>query len=108
MRIGMMSAWNETSGASIHAELVGREWVKTEQGLKVFSFLEGDFHGYSLIGTDEDYVIRCFGTPERSNYLNPIPFLRENYNVFIVQDLGMLPRDKLGKIFYRIRKKAKT
>ena len=104
----MMSAWNETSGVSIHAELVGREWVKTGQRLKVFSFLEKDFHGYALIGTDEDYVIRCFGTPERSNYLNPIPFLREDYDFFVAQDLGMLPRDKLGKIFYRVGKKAKT
>ena len=108
MRIAMMSAWNETSGVSIHAELVGREWVKAGNELKVFSFLEEDFHGHALIGTDEDYVIRCFGTPERSNYLNPIPFLREDYDFFVAQDLGMLPRDKLGKIFYRIRKKAKT
>jgi len=108
MKIGMMSAWNQTSGSSIHAELVGREWVKTGNKLKVFSFLESDFHGYSLKGTDEDYVIRCFGTPKRSNYLNPIPFLREDYDYFVVQDLGMLPRDKLGKIFNQIRKKTKT
>lgn len=108
MKIGMMSAWNATSGVSIHAELIGREWVKDGSELKVFSFLEGDFHGHALIGTDEDYVIRCFGTPQRSNYLNPIPFLREDYDFFVVQDLGMLPRDKLGKIFYHIRKKAKT
>ncbi len=108
MKIGMMSAWNQTSGVSIHAELVGKEWIKAGNELKVFSFLEGDFHGYALIGIDENYIIRCFGTPQRSNYLNPMPFLKEDYDVFIVQDLGMLPRDKLGKIFYRIRKKAKT
>lgn len=104
----MMSAWNQTSGVSIHAELVGREWVKMGQKLKVFSFLERDFHGHALIGTDEEYIIRCFGTPMSSNYLNPIPFLREDHDFFIVQDLGMLPKDKLGKIFYHIRKKAKT
>ncbi|MCD6083161.1 hypothetical protein J7J59_03515 [Candidatus Aerophobetes bacterium] len=108
MKIGMMSAWNQTSGVSIHAELVGREWVKAGHSLKVFSFLEEDFHGHSLIGVDEEYVIRCFGTPMRSNYLNPIPFLREDYEFFVVQDPGMLPRDKLGKIFHHIRKRAKT
>jgi len=108
MKIGMMSAWNQTSGVSIHAELVGREWVKAGHKLKVFSFLEEDFHGYALIGTDEEYIIRCFGTPIRSNYLNPISFLREDYDFFVAQDLGMLPRDKLAMIFHRIKRKAKT
>jgi hypothetical protein len=108
MKIAMMSAWNQTSGVSIHAELVGEEWVKAGHELKVFSFLEDDFHGYSLIGTDQEYVTRCFGTPERSNYLNPIPFLKEEYDFFVVQDLGMLPKDKLGKIFSHIHRKAKT
>ncbi len=28
--------------------------------LKVFSFLEDDFHGYSLIGMDQEYVIICY------------------------------------------------
>jgi len=108
MKIGMMSAWNETSGVAIHGELVGREWVKMGNELRVFSFLEGDFHGYALIGTDEEYVIRCFGTPARSNYLNPLPFLREDYDLFVAQDLGMLPRDKLAMIFPSIKRKAKT
>jgi len=108
MKIGMMSAWNQTSGVSIHAELVGKEWIKTGHSLKVFSFLEGDFHGYALIGTDEEYIIRCFGTPMRSNCLSPIPFLREHYDFFLAQDLGMLPREKLAKIFHHIRGKAKT
>jgi len=108
MKIAMMSAWNETSGVSTHAELVGEEWVKAGHELKVFSFLEDDFHGYSLIGVDQPYVIRCFGTPMRSNYLNPIPFLKEDYDVFVVQDLGMLPKDKLAKIFPSIHKKAKA
>lgn len=91
MKIGMMAAWNQTSGVSIHAELIGREWAKAGNKLRVFSFLEEDFHGHSLIGVDEEYVIRCFGTPNRSNYLNAIPFLREDYDFFVVQDLGMLP-----------------
>jgi len=108
MKIAMMGAWNQTSGVSIHAELVGEEWVKAGHELKVFSFLEDDFHGYSLIGTDQEYVIRCFGTPGRTNYLNPIPFLKGDYDFFVVQDLGMLPKDKLAKIFPHIHRKAKT
>jgi len=108
MKIAMMTAWNETSGVSIHAELVGKEWVKAGHELKVFSFLEDDFHGHSLIGVDQPYVTRCFGTPTRSNYLNPIPFLKEDYDIFVVQDLGMLPKDKLARIFPSIHKKAKA
>lgn len=108
MKIAMMSAWNQTSGVSIHAELVGEEWVKGGRELKVFSFLEDDFHGACLIGVDQEYVIRCFGTPGRTNYLNPIPFLKEDYDFFVVQDLGMLPKDKLAKIFPHIHRKAKT
>lgn len=53
MKIGMMAAWNQTSGVSIHAEFVGREWVRAGHKLRVFSFLEEDFHGHSLIGVDE-------------------------------------------------------
>ncbi len=108
MKIGMMAAWNQTSGVSIHAEFVGREWVRAGHKLRVFSFLEEDFHGHSLIGVDEEYVIRCFGTPVRSNYLNAIPFLTEDYDFFVVQDLGMLPRNKLALIFPLIKRKAKT
>lgn len=108
MKIGMMAAWNQTSGVSIHAELIGREWAKAGNKLRVFSFLEEDFHGHSLIGVDEGYVIRCFGTPNRSNYLDAIPFLREDYDFFVVQDLGMLPRNKLALIFPSIKRKAKT
>lgn len=108
MKIGMMSAWNQTSGVSAHAELVGREWVNSGHELKVFSHLEDDFHGHSLIGMDQEYVIRCFGTPHRSNYLNPIPFLREDYDFFVVQDLGMIPKDGLARIFNQIKKRAKT
>jgi len=53
-------------------------------------------------------VIRCFGTPARSNYLNPLSFLKEDYDFFVAQDLGMLPRNKLAMIFPSIKRKAKT
>ena len=37
MKIGMMCLWNAANGPSIHAELVGRAWVKSGHQLKVFS-----------------------------------------------------------------------
>ena len=38
MKIAMISAWNEDSGVSVHAELIGREWVNMGHTLKVGSF----------------------------------------------------------------------
>ena len=109
MRIGMMGGWNTDSGASFLAELIGRAWVEESHELTVFTFYDYAFHGTQIIGIDEDYVIRCFTvsgyTPDK---LNPVPFLTSAYDIFVVQDLGMLPKDLLGKIFHRIKKKAKT
>jgi hypothetical protein len=104
-----MGAWNTDSGASIHSELIGREWVKAGHQLAVFSFYEYSIHGTALTNDDEDYVYRCFTTSNHPNVkLDPIPFLREEYEIFVVEDLGMLPQDQLRKIFHGIKRKAKT
>jgi hypothetical protein len=109
MNIGMMSAWNEDSGVSIHAELIGREWIKMGYKLKVFSFFPYDFHGTALVGKDEDYVVRCFTTSDSKNpYLDPRPLLETDFDIFVTQDLGMLPKDELRKIFHHIKRKAST
>lgn len=109
MNIGMMGGWNTDSGAGFHTELIGRAWVKQGHKLTVFTFYDYAFHGTQITGEDEDYVRRCFTvegyTPAK---LDPIPFLTEEYEIFVAQDLGMLPKDLLGKIYHRIRKKAKT
>jgi len=109
IKIGMMSAWNHDSGVSIHAELIGREWVKMGHKLSVFSFLENNFHGTAIVGKDEDYIIRCFTTSQiEPTFLNVHPILETEYDVFITQDLGMFPQDKLINIFSLIKKHAKT
>ncbi len=109
MRIGILGAWNTSSGASIHAELVGRAWVKLGHKLTVFTFYPHSYHGASLTSKDADYVRRCFTTsryPEVS--LDPVPILAGEYDYFVVQDHGMIPNDLLGKIFPRIRRRSKT
>ena len=109
MNIAMMSAWNMDSGVSVHAELIGREWVKMGHRLHVFSFFTSDFHGTAIVGEDEDYVVRCFTTSTCSDpYLDPRPILATDFEIFIAQDLGMLPKDDLAKIFHHIRRKAST
>jgi hypothetical protein len=104
----MMAAWNQTSGVSIHSELVGKRWVEQNNVLKVFSFIEKDYHGRSLIGKDEEYVTRCFGTRQLTNFFDPTPFLEEDYEIFVAQDINMVPMDKLGKIFHNIKRRSKT
>jgi hypothetical protein len=109
MRIGMICAWNSNSGASIHAELVGRAWVEMGHELSVFSFYPYSFHGTALVNEDESYVTRCFTTSTADEVrFDPRPLLAAQYEVFVVQDHGMIPNDPLGKIFHRIRKRAKT
>ncbi|MEA3488781.1 MAG: hypothetical protein U9R44_00360 [Candidatus Omnitrophota bacterium] len=112
MKIAMLGSWNTDSGASIHAELVGRAWVEMGIDLRVFSFYRHSFHGTALTKTaleEENYVTRCFTvygvpTPE----MNTTPLLEEDYDIFVVQDLGMIPMTHLLDIFPQIKKKAKT
>jgi len=109
MKIAMMSAWNQDSGASIHAELIGREWVRMGHNLKVFSFLRSDFHGTAIVGKDEGYVTRCFTTSEAEHpFLDVAPLLEEDYDIFVTQDLGMLPKEELQGIFHIIKERSVT
>ncbi len=105
----MMGAWNTDSGASIHAELIGRGWAELGHTLTVFTFLKESFHGTVITGEDEDYLIRCFSTSRAiPQTLDPAPFLASDYQFFVGQDIGMVPKDLLGEIFPRIKKKART
>lgn len=108
MRIAMMSAWNTDSGVAVHAEPIGRAWIEMGHKLNVFSFIKDDFHGKGFTGEDEDYVIRCFGTQEHTNLLDPRPILTTDFDIFIVQDLRMLPVEKLAKVFSLIKHRART
>lgn len=105
----MMSAWNTDSGVSVHAELVGREWIKMGHPLQIFTFFKHDFHGTTMVGKDEEYVVRCFTTSHHPHpALDPRPILSADYEVFVVQDLGMLPMDELAKIFHHIKRRVPT
>lgn len=109
MKIGMMTAWNQDAGPAIHAELIGREWVKMGHELRIFSFLKSDFHGTAIVGQDEEYVFRCF-TPSRAErpFLNARPLVEFQPDFFVTQDIGMLPMNELAKLFHHITRKAKT
>jgi hypothetical protein len=107
MKIGMMAAWNQDAGPAICAELIGRQWVEEGHEVRIFSYVLSDFHGTAIVGKDEEYVFRCFSTV-RKGYLDPRPILESKPDLFIVQDLGMLPMDELFKIFPLLKRSAKT
>jgi glycosyltransferase involved in cell wall biosynthesis len=110
MNIAIMGGWNTDSGASLHSELIGRSFIDLGHSLRVFTFYEHAFHGSQLTGTHEEYVVPCF-THSQFNpvSLNVVPFLTSEYSLFIAEDIGMLPKDHLAKIFNsHIRKKAKV
>jgi len=110
MKVAMIGAWNTDSGASIHAELIGRAWVEKGIDLKVFSFFKHSFHGTALTSKeDEPYVTRCFsvyGVPNPE--MNVQPILDADFDVFVAEDLGMIPMTHLLDIFPQIKSRAKT
>ena len=112
MKIGMMCLWNAANGPSIHAELLGRAWVKLGHQLKIFSARKHP-DARPTFQEDEDFVIRHFGIDEvipftRATSFDPFPLLNEEYEIFVAQNVERLPAEKLLEVFPRIKKKAVT
>ena len=106
MKIAMMSRWNIPCGVSLHAELIGRAWVKMGHDLQVLAPVE--WEGYQC-DADELYVKRCYTLRNKPGYFfDPKPFLEQDCDVFVVQNLEILPMEDLIKVYPLIREKAKT
>jgi len=110
MKIGMMSRWNASCGVSMHAELVGRAWVKMGHSLKVLAPMEWN---KPLTQEDEPYVTRCYrinyplGEKREGWFFNQEPFF-DDFDVFLVQNLEIMPMKDLLSVFPKIRENAKT
>ena len=112
MKIGMMCLWNAANGPSIHAELLGRAWVKLGHQLKIFSARKHP-DARPTFQEDEDFVIRHFRVDEvipftRATSFDPSPLLNEEYEIFVAQNVERLPAEKLLKVFPQIKEKAIT
>ena len=112
MKIGMMCLWNAANGPSIHAELVGRAWVKLGHQFRVFSAKKHP-DARPTFQRDEDFVIRHFSVDEvipvtRASSFDPSPLLNEEYDVFIAQNVERLPAERLLEVFPEIKKRAVT
>ncbi|MHC1635171.1 MAG: glycosyltransferase family protein [Candidatus Methanospirareceae archaeon] len=108
----MMTLWNAANGPSIHAEFVGRAWVRMGHRLRVFSAKKHP-DARPTFQKDEDFVIRHFSVDEiepftRASYFDPTPLLEEDYEVFVAQNVERLPAEKLIEIFPKIKEKAVT
>lgn len=112
MKIAMMCLWNAANGPSIHAELVGRAWVKLGHQLRIFSATKHP-DARPTFQEDEDFVIRNFRVDKvipftRAVSFDPAPLLNEEYEVFVAQNVERLPAEKLLEVFPEIKKKAVT
>ena len=112
MNIGMMCLWNAANGPSIHAELVGRAWVKMGHQLRVFSATRHP-DARPTHQNDEDYVIRHFRVDQIAPYTRAAafdrsPLLEQEYDVFVAQNVERLPVEELAQAFPEIKKKAVT
>ncbi len=112
MNIGMMSLWNAANGPSIHAELVGREWVKAGHKLTVFSTKRHP-DARPTLQKDENFVIRHFSVDTikpftRATEFDPSPLIEGDYEVFVAQNFERLPAERLREIFPEIKEKAVT
>jgi hypothetical protein len=119
-KIALMSSWNAACGISIHAELIGREFIKEGHKLRVFAPLSyEDDHTYLWFHEDEEFVNRTFSFLRYGNkykdekllsslYLDPSFVEKEDFNFFIVEKPSSIPLNKLLPLFKKIKKKAKT
>jgi len=109
MKIAMMTPWNVACGVSIHAELIGREWIKAGHELKVFAPQEED---KLPTARDEPFVSRCYSRGKdfqgglKGLWLDLESLLKSDYEFFVAQNLELLPVPELAKIFPEITSKA--
>lgn len=112
MKIAMMTRWNVPSGQSAHAEPIGHAWQEMGHELKIFAPAGLDSH--LIYRQDEPFVHRCYmqdfwGQRDRSDYFfDPRPFLEEDYDIFLVEMLYLMPIPELLEIFPEIKRKART
>ncbi|RLB10924.1 MAG: glycosyltransferase family 1 protein [Deltaproteobacteria bacterium] len=110
--IGILSRWNATCGVALHAELIGREFVKSGIDIKVFApYLDSANKWWHHISTapDEAFVIRCFTeiSPEGSEGSIDIDkILRERIDGLIVESWPSLPKKDVEVLVWNLRKKG--
>jgi len=88
MKIAIMSRWNTACGVSLHAELIGREFVNAPNNIRP-------------VGKDEDYINRCFSDEgdHTETFFHPEPFLDTDSEILVGERVEWVPLEPLKKIF---------
>ncbi|MCK4543591.1 MAG: glycosyltransferase [Spirochaetales bacterium] len=116
LKIIIFGSWNTDGGVSRHTTPVAEWLMEQRYDIKVFTHYRECTLGYPLDVEDEAFVHRCFtysgkDIPGRTPF-NPELLLKaveeEGYNIFLAEDLGILPMEGLLEVFPRIKAKAKT
>lgn len=107
MKLAMLCRWNTSCGVSLHAELIGRQWVKEGHKLSIFAP-----ENIRPVAEDEDYVLRISSDKGKGGheeeFFKSSPFVKTDYEVFVGQRIGWIPLKPLLKVFPKIKKKAPT
>ena len=112
-KIAILSRWNATCGVSMHAELIGREFMKLGNEIVVFApTLESanKWWHHLPIKDDEDFVVRCYEeiSPEGKGGKIQTEKILDNYDIFIIESYSSIPHSEIERILPKIKKSAKT
>jgi len=107
MKIAVMTSFHADDGASVHSEALVSALMKMGHKVTVFSFVKEDVEPECFTGKDERHVIRCIGA-RYNKFIDPRPILTTDFDIFVVENLRMLPVEELARIFPLIRKRSRT
>ena len=97
MKIGIFSRWNATCGVSLHAELIGREFIKKGHEIYVFApYVQSAslWWHHRIIKEDEPFVIRCYEEMDpnfRGGKIDEEKILERDFDLFIVESYTSVP-----------------
>ncbi len=115
MKIGLLSRWNATCGISLHAELIGFEFIKMGHNLKVFApTIESAskwWHHKVIRNKDEDFVTRCYSeidpTLKNNGWIDVDKILFEDLDFLIVESYASIPYNHVEKLVRLLKEKRK-
>ena len=113
--IAILSRWNATCGVSLHAELIGQEFLNLGYNLKIFApKIESAsrwWHHRIVREDDGFFVKRCFEERDLNlsdGNLDEEVILSEDFDFLIVESYISLPYADIEKILPEVKKKAKV
>ncbi len=111
--IAILSRWNATCGISLHAELLGREFIRMGYRLKIFApYVESAdrWWHHKIIRGDEVFVRRCYeevAPDSTGGALDEDAIMSEDFDFLIVESYTSVPYKRIEKLVPKIKRKAK-